>query len=45
MTEMGYQDAEEMKDEFEELLRRNKKLESRLLHLESIEVGIKHMIY
>ena len=40
MAEYGFQDAQVMKEEFEELLQRNKKLESRLRHLESVEVGL-----
>lgn len=39
MDELGFHDPEVLKEEFEELLQRNKKLESRLRHLESIEVG------
>lgn len=38
MDELGYQDPEVLKEEFQELLQRNKKLESRLRHLESVEV-------
>lgn len=38
MDELGYQDPEVLKEEFQELLQRNKKLVSRLRHLESVEV-------
>lgn len=38
MAELGYQDPKVLKEEFEELLQRNKTQESRLRHFEPMQV-------